>query len=219
MLPTETGLESGASVSPMSAPDGVAVGVGVTVAVAVGVAVAVAVALAGGTATVTISKAGGISSAAMNTLVNGLAYGNTSEDPGSASRVVTLTSLRDTGANGGPNNDDNIHTALGVQSTVTVTPVNDEPTRTRLSAIVTRAAVETEASMENQRFLDRRGARTVLIARGSALADYAEMRKLRKRVAELERQREANVQETPPPPTTSGPTMPMPGMPSKPLEG
>jgi uncharacterized integral membrane protein len=53
----------------------------------------------------------------------------------------------------------------------------------------------------------------------SALADYAEMRKLRKRVAELERQREANVQETPPPPTTSGPTMPMPGMPSKPLEG
>ena len=36
--------------------------------------------------------------------------------------------------------------------------VNDEPMRTRLAAIVTRAAVETESSMESQRFLDRRGA-------------------------------------------------------------
>ena len=52
--------------------------------------------------------------------------------------------------------------------------VNDEPMRTRLAAIVTRAAVETEASVESQRFLDRRDATTVLIARGSALADYAE---------------------------------------------
>jgi hypothetical protein len=52
--------------------------------------------------------------------------------------------------------------------------VNDEPLRSRLAAIITRAAVETEASMENQRFLDRRGATTVLISRGSELADYAE---------------------------------------------
>ena len=52
--------------------------------------------------------------------------------------------------------------------------VNDEPMRTRLAAVVTRAAVETEGSMDNQRFLDRRGATAVLIARGSALADYAE---------------------------------------------
>lgn len=51
----------------------------------------------------------------------------------------------------------------------------------------------------------------------SALADYTEMRQLRKRVTELERQRETNVQE--PAPTTSGPTIPMPGMPSGPLEG
>lgn len=55
----------------------------------------------------------------------------------------------------------------------------------------------------------------------SALADHFEMRRLRKRVAELERQREANVQEPAPapPPTTSGPTIPMPGMPAGPLEG
>jgi len=52
--------------------------------------------------------------------------------------------------------------------------VNDEPMRSRLAAIVTRAAVETENSMENQRFLDRRSATTVLIARDGGLADYAE---------------------------------------------
>jgi uncharacterized integral membrane protein len=52
----------------------------------------------------------------------------------------------------------------------------------------------------------------------SALADYAEIRQLRKRVAELEHAREIPVQEPPPPPTTSGPTAPMPGLPSGPLE-
>ena len=86
------------------------------------------VALAGGTATVTISRASGISAAAMATLVDNLAYGNTSEDPGSASRVVTVTSLRDDGLNGGGN--DNINSTLAVSSTVAVTPVNDEPTLT-----------------------------------------------------------------------------------------
>jgi hypothetical protein len=106
------------------------------------------VALSGGTATVTISKAGGISSALMQTLVDNLAYDNTSEDPGAANRVVTLTSLRDTGANGGANNDDNIST-LSIVSTVTVTPVNDEPTLTAtgLSPTFTEAAgVGTQAA-------------------------------------------------------------------------
>jgi hypothetical protein len=83
-----------------------------------------AVVLAAGTATVTISKAGGISAAAMQTLVDALAYGNTSDDPGAASRVVTLTSLRDNGSNVSPN--DNI-AALNIASTVAVTPVNDNP--------------------------------------------------------------------------------------------
>ncbi len=86
-----------------------------------------AVVLAAGVATVTVSGAG-ISAAAMATLVDNLAYGNTSEDPGSASRVVTVTSLRDDGLNGGGN--DNINSTLAVSSTVTVTPVNDEPTLT-----------------------------------------------------------------------------------------
>jgi hypothetical protein len=95
------------------------------------------VVLAGGTATITLSSAtpSGISAAAVNTLVNALAYGNSSEDPGNANRVVTITSLRDTGPNGGPNNDDNLHTGLGLASTVTVTPVNDEPTLTGVTSL------------------------------------------------------------------------------------
>jgi cytochrome oxidase Cu insertion factor (SCO1/SenC/PrrC family) len=88
------------------------------------------VALAAGTATITVSG-GAISSADVNTLVNALAYGNSSDDPGNASRVVSVTSLRDTGANGG--GDDNINTALNVHSTVAVTPVNDAPTLTATS--------------------------------------------------------------------------------------
>ncbi|MEJ0075774.1 MAG: cadherin domain-containing protein [Alphaproteobacteria bacterium] len=89
------------------------------------------VALAGGTATVTVSKSGGISSGDMQTLVDNLAYGNTSDDPGAASRVVTITSLRDTGSNAAPN--DNINSTLVVQSTVAVTPVNDAPKLTATS--------------------------------------------------------------------------------------
>lgn len=51
----------------------------------------------------------------------------------------------------------------------------------------------------------------------SAVGDYYEMRQLRKRVAALEQQIAAHVQE-PPPPITSSPTIPMPGMPSEPLD-
>jgi hypothetical protein len=52
--------------------------------------------------------------------------------------------------------------------------VFDEPTRSRLAAIVTRAAVETETSLEIPRFLERRGSRSILIVKCSDLADYAE---------------------------------------------
>jgi hypothetical protein len=82
------------------------------------------VSLAGATATVTVSRVGGISAAAMQTLVDGLAYRNTSQDPGTANRVVTLTSIRDSGgtANGGADT-----AALGIGSTTTVVAVNDAP--------------------------------------------------------------------------------------------
>jgi large repetitive protein len=89
------------------------------------------VALAAGTATVTVSKVGGILASDMQALIDALAYGNTSDDPGAASRVVTITSLRDTGSNVVPN--DNINSTLSVQSTVAVTPVNDPPTLTATS--------------------------------------------------------------------------------------
>ncbi len=91
----------------------------------------VGVAVAGSIATVTISKAGGVSTAVAASVVNGLAYQNTSDAPGTASRSATLTSVRDTG--GGSDT-----TALSIASTVTVVAVNDAPILTganNLSAI------------------------------------------------------------------------------------
>ena len=83
------------------------------------------VTLSGGTATVTLTKAGGISSAAAQTLVDGMTYRNTSEAPGTTARVVTLTSISDNGgtANGGVDT-----TTLAVAATVSVAAVNDAPT-------------------------------------------------------------------------------------------
>lgn len=52
--------------------------------------------------------------------------------------------------------------------------VHDEPTRSRLAAIVTRAAIETETSMESPRFVERRSGQAVLVVGDPALADYAE---------------------------------------------
>ncbi len=84
----------------------------------------VTVSLSGGTATVGIVKVAGISTAAAQSLVDGLSYRNASENPGTASRVVTLTSIQDSGgtANGGADT-----AALAVSSTVTVSAQNDAP--------------------------------------------------------------------------------------------
>ena len=78
-----------------------------------------------GTATVTISKVGGYSTANAQTLLDALAYENSSQDPLGANRTVTLTEIKDTGgtANGG---DDT--TAVSIASTVTLAAVNDAPT-------------------------------------------------------------------------------------------
>ncbi|MFO7578634.1 MAG: DUF4347 domain-containing protein [Nitrosomonas halophila] len=87
-------------------------------------AMAVGVVVAGTTATVTISKAGGITPAEAQTLVNAIAYSNTSQNPTAADRVITLTSIQDSGgtADGGVDT-----TVLAIASTVTVVPVNDPP--------------------------------------------------------------------------------------------
>jgi hypothetical protein len=93
------------------------------------------VALLSGTATVTVSGLT-LSPAQLQTLVDGLAYSNTSDDPTDANRVVTITQVVDSGANGGVNNDDST-TALSIVSTVNVDPVNDEPTLTATAANAT----------------------------------------------------------------------------------
>jgi hypothetical protein len=85
----------------------------------------VSVALSGGVATVTITKAGDYSASAAQTLVDGLTYRNTSDDPTVAGgRSITLASIQDSGgtASGGVDT-----TAIGVDATVTLTAVNDAP--------------------------------------------------------------------------------------------
>ena len=77
-----------------------------------------------GTATVIYTPSSNLTEALTNTLVNSLAYRNTSQDPTDGNRVVTITSLTD---NGGVDayNDDTAE--LNVFSTVTVVSVNDAP--------------------------------------------------------------------------------------------
>jgi len=88
-------------------------------------ALSVNVAIVGTTATVTISKAGGIAVATAQTIINGFKYANTSLSPSIANRVVTLTSIQDNGgtANGGVDTS-----VLSISATVTILAVNDAPT-------------------------------------------------------------------------------------------
>ena len=81
------------------------------------------VTLSGNTATVSITKTGGYTAAEAETLVDGLAYNNTSENPQGAVRLVTLFSVKDDGgtANGGADT-----TGIAIASLVTVNAVNDE---------------------------------------------------------------------------------------------
>jgi len=81
----------------------------------------VSVSVAGSTATVSFSGAT-LNAAQLQTLVDTLTYLNSSDDPTTANRVVTITELVDDGgtANGG---DDTA--ALAIVSTVTVIPVED----------------------------------------------------------------------------------------------
>ncbi len=79
------------------------------------------------TATVTFTKAGGLSTANTQTVIDGLSYRNSSTAPGTTSRVATLTSLADSGgtANGG------VDTAsLSIAATIAISAVNDAPTVT-----------------------------------------------------------------------------------------
>ncbi|MBU2713466.1 DUF4347 domain-containing protein, partial [Zooshikella harenae] len=80
----------------------------------------------GTTATVTMTG-GNMSTAATQTMIDNMSYQNNSNSPSTSNRVVTLTSIQDSGgtANGGDNTG-----SLAVASTVTVVQNNDEPTLT-----------------------------------------------------------------------------------------
>lgn len=83
------------------------------------------VSVAGGTATVTLSGMTR-SDAQMGTLIDGMTYRNSSEAPSTSSRVVTITSISDSG---GSNNA----ASPNIAATVTVDTVNDAPTATNLT--------------------------------------------------------------------------------------
>ncbi|MFT3857961.1 MAG: DUF4347 domain-containing protein [Aquabacterium sp.] len=88
-------------------------------------AMSYSVSVSGGTATIVLTKGAGITTAAMQTLVNGITYQNTSTDnPTAGSRVITLTQVKDSGgsANGGSDT-----TTLSIASTVNVVAANDAP--------------------------------------------------------------------------------------------
>lgn len=76
--------------------------------------------------TATISFTGGtLSEAALQTMVDGLTYSNTSDSPSTgANRVVTITSVTDSGSNSGANDNT---ASLAISSTVSLTAVNDAP--------------------------------------------------------------------------------------------
>ena len=74
------------------------------------------VSVTGSTATVTFSG-GTVSTAATQTLINAISYQNNSSTPNTNNRVVTITSLTDSGSNTGAN--DNV-AALSISSTVAV---------------------------------------------------------------------------------------------------
>ncbi|NVJ98598.1 MAG: DUF4347 domain-containing protein [Alphaproteobacteria bacterium] len=82
------------------------------------------VSVSSGTATVSFSG-GTMSEAATQTLIDGMVYQNASDDPTTGSnRVVTITSITDSGGNTGSNDDT---ATLSISSTVSITAVNDAP--------------------------------------------------------------------------------------------
>ncbi|WP_234258799.1 DUF4347 domain-containing protein, partial [Pectobacterium sp. IFB5596] len=84
------------------------------------------VSLSAGTAVVSLSGAT-LSNADMGTLLSGMTYGNSSENPHTTARVVTLTQVTDSGAS------NNSYSPGNIASTVTVVAVNDAPPDLALS--------------------------------------------------------------------------------------
>ena len=86
------------------------------------------VTVVGGTATIVLTDNTGIGAAAADALIDGITYQNTSaDDPTAGNRVVTLTSIKDSGGIGNGGADT---TALSIAATITVAATNDTPTAT-----------------------------------------------------------------------------------------
>ena len=82
------------------------------------------VSVTGSTATVTLSG-GSLDTTELQTLVETMTYRNSSDDPATSDRIVTLTSLQDSGGTLGGGNDT---ATLSIASTVSVNAVNQAPT-------------------------------------------------------------------------------------------
>ena len=95
----------------------------VTLGAATGTA---SVSITGNTATITVTPTSTFSTANINTLVDNLAYNNNDNTPTATTHTISVTSLTDSGANGGANGDDNFGSP-SVSTVVTVTPTNDGP--------------------------------------------------------------------------------------------
>ncbi|MEQ1951311.1 DUF4347 domain-containing protein [Mesorhizobium yinganensis] len=83
------------------------------------------VAVVAGVATVTLSMPGGVSVADAQTLIDGLTYTNSSENPDTSDRVVTLTGIRDNGGTDGGGVDT---ASVSLGATVSISALNDAPT-------------------------------------------------------------------------------------------
>ena len=86
--------------------------------------ISVSVSVVAGTATVTLDKAAGLSTATAQTVLNSMSYRNDSESPTTVNRVVTLSTVSD---NGGTTDGGQPTAAVGIFSTVTVVGINDAP--------------------------------------------------------------------------------------------
>ncbi|MCB1733939.1 MAG: DUF4347 domain-containing protein [Gammaproteobacteria bacterium] len=108
------------------------------------------VSVSNNTATVTLTG-GTLSGAQAATVIDGVSYRNSSQNPATAdSRLVTLTSITDSGNNGG--NDVNILSGTLAQATVTVVAQNDSPTFTgngTLSAVNEETASPSGATVSS----------------------------------------------------------------------
>jgi membrane-bound inhibitor of C-type lysozyme len=83
------------------------------------------VSVSSGVATITLTKTAGVASSSVATLINGISYSNTSQDPTVGTRTATLTQIVDSGVNTGGNVNT---TTLSIASAISVVPVDDAPT-------------------------------------------------------------------------------------------